>query len=303
MESSELVDIIKSNDTPPLAPLPKIERQLPLRAPIERITSQDLLAAAELPNPGETLMVLQRNIKDDRNRDSSDIGALESASKEKTRGEVRTVFKKMLDGRSEEEAKSVDVLVVASAVQLRTPDGIVSAHRRGVETADEVIDVLSEFSLSNGQVLNNSAANGKPVELSTLIDLKMLSESPEFENFLKQKYGDGIDFWAAYEDDREKETRVRMGAEGPGEIADRIGYFMSVMNTAANEYHKSHPERRLIIWGVSHYDALSPYIKEHVAGIDQKEYLPVDYGAGIAVHAGENGATANIHGQSYTVKL
>ena len=117
-------------------------------------------------------------------------------------------------------------------------------------------------------------------------DLHMLKDSPEFVEFLKNKYGTGHEFWKAYEDDSERKTREAMGAEGPDDIAKRVGEYMGVLANAMEQYHKQHPDRRVIVWVESHYDAISPFIK-HAAGMDNTDYLSVDNGAGVVVKLGK----------------
>ncbi|MDZ4385528.1 MAG: hypothetical protein U0944_03885, partial [Candidatus Moranbacteria bacterium] len=53
--------------------------------------------------------------------------------------------------------------------------------------------------------------------------------------------------------------------------------------------HRANPGRRLIIWTVSHYDSISPFIKKNIAEMDMKSYLPVDQGAGISINIDNQG--------------
>lgn len=268
---------------------------------IGKIEAKDI--QAKIPELGETTLVLQRNAKDDRRLDSADIGALEAGAAEQARLQAKDFFGKIFDGLTEDERKSVDIMVVASDTTLITPSGIVSPHKRAVETADQVISGLREsmknFSIAEQQFLNNSATqDGGAVEVSGLRDLKMVNESPDFMAFLVKKYGSGAEFWDAYESDVEKETRLKMGAEGPEEIADRVNYALSLQMQIAREYHKANPGRRLIVWAVSHYDSMSPFIKKHVTNIDLKTYLPVDQGAGITIKVDKNSkAACELHNQ------
>jgi len=262
---------------------------------IEKIEVKDI--QPKIPELGGTTIVLQRNAKDDRRLNSTDIGALEVEAAEQVKFSAKVFFDKIFEGLTEKERLSVDVMIVASDTTLITPGGIISPHKRAVETADRVIvglkESMSGFSLSEQQFLNSSATqDGGVIEVSELRDLLMVRESPEFMAFLVEKYGSGMEFWDAYENDTEKETRLKMGAEGPEEIADRVNHALSLQTQIAREYHLANPSRRLIIWAVSHYDSISPFIKKHVTGTDLKKYLPVDQGAGITIEINKDGAAS-----------
>ncbi|MDP1884544.1 MAG: hypothetical protein Q8L10_04190 [Candidatus Moranbacteria bacterium] len=259
---------------------------------IERITSADLQVRA--PEMDETVIVLQRNAKDDRRENSEDIGALEKEAAEQARKKAKEIFDGIFGRLSEKERKTLDVMIVASDAVLTTPSGIKNNHKRAVETAEQIIsglrESMEEFDILENQFLNSSATqDGGTIEVSELKDLSMMEESPEFVDFLKNKYGTGAEFWDAYEADLEKETRLQMKAEGPDDIARRVNYALSVQAQIAHEYHMANPGRRLIIWAVSHYDSISPFIKKNIAGMDMKSYLPVDQGAGISINIDNQG--------------
>lgn len=263
--------------------------------PLERICIEDLRPV--VPQQGETVMVLQRNAKDDRTDTSGDYGSLVPEAAQQAREHACRFFRDIFEGLSEEERATIDVMVLASDAALITPSGKNSHHKRGVETAEVVMEglkaAMKEFSLPEEQILNQ----GRTVEVSELRDLRMLEETPKFVQFLVEKYGTGRGFWVAYETDAEKETRIRMGAEGPEEIAERVSYALSVREQIAREYHKAHPGRRLIMWAVSHYDAISPFVKRNIAGMDMSAYLGVDHGAGISLHIDAQGkGTCEIQG-------
>jgi len=132
----------------------------------------------------------------------------------------------------------------------------------------------------------------------------MFEDSPEFVHFLTDKYGTGQRFWEAYENDVERETREKMGAEGPDDIADRVKGYLQVLTRAMRSYHESHPKRKVIAWVESHYDTISPFLKRDVASLEKTDYLPVDHGAGIVINVGKDqGASTNIKGRRYDFSL
>jgi hypothetical protein len=269
---------------------------------IERITSRDL--AYKIPPPDETVFILQRNGKDNRDSKSElEMGALIPGSAEQIRFETEASLKQALESLEPEERKQVDFLVIAADTELETPmEDVRSTHKRAVETAERVLAgiemSIQEHDLDRSQLLNK---RGLPIELSSgrLRDLRMFEDTPEFVKFLKDKYGTGMEFWQAYEDDVEKETREKMGAEGPDEIAKRIDSYLKVLANAMKFYHVKHPNRRVMIWVETHYDTLSPFFKSKT-GMKKTDDLPVDHGAGVAIYLGKDGkATSQIQGHSY----
>lgn len=271
---------------------------------IERITSRDI--EPRLPAPNETVMVLQRNAKDMR-EPGNDFGALEKEAVEKTRAEAKLFFERLFSELPEDERETIDVMIVASDATLLTPDGQLCEHRRAVETAEIIIQALKEsmkqFNIPEDSFLNITGSNGEPIAVSELRDLLMFEESPEFVKYMTEKYGTGKEFWVAYETDAEKEKRIEMGVEGLKEIADRVNYALTVRARIAAEHHKTNPGRRLVIWNVSHYDAISPFIKEHIAGVDVTDYLPVEHSGGITIQIDDKGQPhATIKNQEVTFK-
>ena len=132
----------------------------------------------------------------------------------------------------------------------------------------------------------------------------MLSESPDFVEHLKEKYGTGKKFWINYELDTEKEAREKMDAEGVDRIAERMRYFLSMLTKAAEQRHKEDPGKRLVIWAMSHYDAISPFVKKRILAQPATEYLPVNAAAGITMEATRDGKVkTQLGGQEFDVDL
>jgi len=54
---------------------------------------------------------------------------------------------------------------------------------------------------------------------------------------------------------------------------------------------------------VSHYDTISPFVKKMTGMDTKKDYLPVDYGAGISLKIDKMGKiTSKIKGQEFIVE-
>lgn len=243
------------------------------------------------PEVGGTSIILQRHGKYERSLESPKVGSLTEEGEELVYTSGKDFFAKLLESIPESERRDVDFLVLASDTQYE------GGGRRSMETAEQIMKALKEelrdLDLDENQILNisaNIAGEGKPRATEKLREPQMFNNSPEFVNFLKEKYGDlTLDFWIAFEEDTEKETREKMGAEGPDEITDRIQRMVEILSRYSSFYHKKHPNKRLVIWAASHYDTISPYVKREVFGTGKGTPLGVDYGAGISIHLDRQG--------------
>ena len=166
-----------------------------------------------LPEVGGTEIILQRHGKYERSADSSKVGSLTEEGAEGVYASGKEFFDKLFDAIPESERKNIDILVLASDTQYR--DG----GRRSMETDDQLIKVVKEelerLSLNESQLLNTSgniSGEGNARPTPKLREPQMFNNSPEFVEFLKDKYGDiNLDFWIAFEEDKERETREAMG--------------------------------------------------------------------------------------------
>lgn len=267
--------------------------------------------SAATPEPGGTVLVLQRNAKDNRDAGSPEYGALSAEVQAQTQEGAKIFFDQLFDGLDEDEKQSVRVLVVASDATLITPGGVNSSHKRGLETAEQdisgILRSITEHNLDPSQVLINPSEDGntpEPVELDGLVDLRIW-ESPEFVEYMKAKYGTGIDFFAAYEDDLEVDTREDMNVEGPADVAIRMREVVTdLTQDVAQEYHRENPGTRLVVWATSHYDSISPFVKGYVYQDNPTKHLvKVAYGGGISIKISPDNSFAEteINGETFQV--
>ncbi len=247
------------------------------------------------PEVDGTAIILQRHGEYERSVDSPQVGSLTEAGIRNIYEGAKTYFSTLFESVPEAERKDLDFLVLASDTQYE------GGGRRSIETSDQVMMALKEElnvrNLNESQVLNTSGARSNP----KLREPQMFNQSPEFVQFLKDKYGDrGLQFWIAFEEDKEKETREQMGAEGPDEITDRMKLMVEVLTRYSQFYHRKHPGKRLVIWGATHYDTISPFVKRELFGVGKEIPLGVDYGAGISIRLDKDGKrSANIDGNEY----
>jgi len=260
----------------------------------------------EIASPGETVLVLQRNAKDDRSPKSEDFGALIPEQAKQAEDSARVFFDQVFADTGEEEKSKIRILVVASDASLPRPDGG-EPHKRAVDTAVSVISGIKEsmrkFDVSDDQLLNEvETTSGTPIEMSGLTDLLIFKDSPEFVDFLKKKYGFGKDFWVKLEEDADITERAGLGAEGPSDVADRMRRVLSALvQECARKYHQADPGTRLYIWAVSHYDSISPLVKDYIYNKDPaKAYLPVEQGSGIVIKLDKDGVgKTTINGETH----
>lgn len=261
---------------------------------VEKVTLADL--NFEAPGINEISIILQRNIKDIRDSESEiEMGSLDPEEAEETKRRTKDLFDEIF--KKAKSPRDLDILVVAANSFLGTEmSGVKSEKKRAVETGrvimEAIREAISENNLNPEQLINKKDT---PSEISRLKDAYMFDESPDYVDFLRSKYGEGKDFWVAFESDAEKETRLRFGAEGPIEIADRINSYISIVVRAMKSYMSSRSPRGVIVYMVSHYDSMSPYIKRHILKMGEKDFLarhlPIDHGAGIVLNVDKDGET------------
>lgn len=272
---------------------------------IKKIERSDI--SREMPKEGETEIIMQRHEAYIRDVEDEKAGSLKEEEAKKSYDQAVEIFKSKLENLPEDERDTVDVLVIASNTQY-------VKGRRSFETAAQVLkgteDVFKEYGIDEKQILNSGARRAgeenRPTKNTAILEPQFIDQSPEFREFLKEKYGDGAmnqKFWQAFEEDWEKEEREKVGAEGPDDILERYSKFMNVLAKFSEVYHKKHPGRRLIIWPTSHYDTISPYVKKMTGMDTKKDYLAVDYGAGISLKIDKMGKmTSKIKGQEFIIE-
>ncbi len=258
---------------------------------------------SEVPAVGGTVIVIQRHEKYIRSEGDPMAGHLENKAALKAKEQAIKVFGEIMQRIPEGEKDKVDVLVAASDTKLDT-------GQRCMETAQQTIEgiktILTENKLKEDQLLNTHegrfrGGNG-PRPTPTIREPKMFSDSPGFVKFLEGKYGTGQPFWKAFEEDTEQGVRKAMEAEGPWELAERLNRFINALAEYSSLYHKENPGKRLVVWVVTHYDTISPYVKRYLANVGKDKYIPVDYGAGFSINVQPDGvATSKIGETTYSV--
>ncbi len=281
--------------------------------------STEVEAAQELPTKleksdiqahpieaGQTEIILQRHGAYIRDREDPRVGSLSEEAAAAEKASAKRYFESFLGGIPQAERDAVDVLVVASDTQY------FEGGRRSYETATLAQEAASEVFEAEGlpgtNIINTTgrlSGEGGPKPMRKLREPNFINDSPDFLDYMLEKYGGmNLDFWIAFEEDKEKETRLAMGAEGPDDIADRTAFTVQALARYAAAYHRANPDRRLIIWAATHYDTISPFVKRDVFGVGKEQQLLVDYGAGITIDIDTEGkATTELGGKAYEVPL
>lgn len=277
---------------------------------LESITPADIKPI--IPKKGESAIVLGINASDRGNRklspDSPEFGTLDEGQAEATEAQYKEFFGGIFKDIPPDERNKVDILVIASSANLRMPGGINNPHQRSVETAKHIIAgakaSMAEFGVNSNQLLNKT---DNPFEItdSRLVDLTMWENSPKYVQFLVDKYGkDSKELWVAFEEDRHKDIREQMGAEGPNDIADRVADYMATLDHALKLYHIKHPDRRVVAVVNGQYDSVAPTIKKFVTEQPMEDYLQIEKRGGIVLKVNEDGKmSTNIQGHEYPVKF
>lgn len=268
---------------------------------LEKITKEDI--SLEMPKQGESEIIIQRHEKYRSEEDDEKVGSLYEDAADNAYQQTREIFEAKLKDLTEQERQNVRVLILGSTTKH------FGKGQRSMETADMVAqaisDVMQENSMSEEQILNNTDAimGDKVRPVDQMQAPRMFDDSPEFVEYLREKYkGQGQQFWQAFEEDWEKEKREELGAESSMDIVERFSKYIEVLDRFARRFHKKNPDHSLLIWTVSHYDTISPYVKNKINKSDPNQFVPVDYGAGISIKIDkEQHKTSVVNGQQYEI--
>ena len=178
--------------------------------------------------------------------------------------------------------------------------------KRCVETTDIAMKYVASV-LGEDYVLNyrEGSKYGNSVhEDRAIVEPKMFTDGKGYYEFLLNEYGEeNIPFWTAFEEDKYKEKREELDAEGPDEIVDRADKYVNALQLYAEWFHAQYPGYKLIIWTGTHYDLISPLVKR-IRGWDKTDVVWVDYCGGISLNIDkEKNIVANVNDINYSFDL
>lgn len=253
---------------------------------------------------GETEIVFQRHGKYIRNKNDPNAGKLTPEAVMQETETATRYFSELIAQVPESERSGINILFVSSDTSYA------NNGQRSYQTTEIAQQVAERLFQENGIPLENILnitpdLKNKPMIIPELREPQMFDQSPNFVEYMKQKYGDlDKDFWLAFEVDADKETRLAMGAEGPDEIADRLKYVVGLLAEYSLSVHQESPNSRLVIWAGTHYDTISPFVKRDILHKDKTIPVFVDYGGGVVIHIDQSGTTtAYIAGKTHEFSI
>lgn len=274
----------------------------------QKIEKQDINAPSL--EVGESAIVFQRHGKYNRDRDAADAGSLLEDDAKDIYGNDQNFFEDLL--KNPEEAENVYIFFVSSDTQyagnghrsMETGQLAQDAAREifesmGVDPREHIVNLNPNFKTARHDDTDQDIRPLPGIREPQIFD----PEDAAYFTLLQEKYGYADEEyktgltpkgWAMHEMDAEREARLATNAEGEQDLMARTDRSLALLERYARVWHANNPGKKLVIWATSHYDTLSPLIKnaegrfEHEDGSLTDEYLPVDYGAGVVINIPAN---------------
>lgn len=271
---------------------------------IPTVEKEDIVAP-KIP-VGGTAIVLERHGKYQRDRDAENAGSIYEDDAEVTKQRDLGFFAELLEHEDDGETM---ILFVSSdtqyakagrrsmeTAQLAQDAAIEAMNARGLDPTERIINFNSKFNTSRFDQTDQDVRAMKGI-----VEPKIFDDSPEFVAELGRMFNppevqSDIDArrtdvklhpaaFEAYESDlpEVQSLREKHGAEGVRDILDRTKASLRVLERYARLFHASNPNKKLVIWAASHYDTISPLVKD-AFGAEFSEFVPVDYGAGVVMN-------------------
>lgn len=180
--------------------------------------------------------------------------------------------------------------------------------KRCVDTTNVAMNLIKNFFKENNIPLNHVINlnedfnyNYSIHEDSNLSEPKMFTDSTGYLEYLKEKHG-GInkDFWIDFESDLSSKKRKQLNSEGPDQIVERSVKYINILKKYANYFHSKYPNSRLIIWCGTHYDLISPLVKQKILYLEKSDVVNVEYCGGVSLVINKsNEIIVNVNGTNY----
>lgn len=261
---------------------------------------------------GESILVLQRHERYQRDLDQPGCGSLLPEYAAAAYADNRRFFTELL--ATEPEAAETMLFFLASdtqyagqgyrsleTAQLAQDAAADSLRDTGLEPAARIINLHPAYKTNRFEPM------GWAIRPDAKIREPQIFDRPEYVDYLRSKYGHDTglspEAWAAHEADVEKDFRELVKAESVFEMLARTKQSVSLLDRYAKVFHAHTPGKRLLFWAVSHYDTISPLVKDATqTSFDQ--HLPVDYGAGVIIKLGtEVQPVLSARGQTVPLRL
>jgi hypothetical protein len=172
--------------------------------------------------------------------------------------------------------------------QLAQGAAVQALEELGMDPNERIINFNPHFSTNDFHPSDEAAPI--PVRPDMRLREPQIFTTPEYVEFLIDKYNKEDDggyelstkAWAAHESDAERMKREELDAEGVYDILDRTKTSLAIMERYSRVFHVNNEHAKLIIWVDSHYDTISPIVKD-ATNVGFDTFLPVDYGAGVII--------------------
>ena len=185
-----------------------------------------------------------------------------------------------------------------------------SENKRCVDTINIAMYLVQKFLESKG-ISKNHVINldeklnydMKIKQTNKFSEPNMFTDKKGYLEFLKEK-NNGINqqFWRDFEEDVYKFEREELNAEGPDEIVTRGVYYIKVLQRFSSYFHIKNPNSKLIVWCGTHYDLISPLVKQTIFDYEKSDTINVDYCGGISLEIDKsNNLIANVNGRFFPV--
>lgn len=192
---------------------------------------------------------------------------------------------------------------------LFTSSGAISSDnfKRCIETTNIAMELIKQFlqenNISTNHIINlneESNYNNSIRESKQISEPQMFTDSTGYLEYLIDKHGGiNIDFWIDFEEDLSKEKREEFSSEGPDQIVERAVFYINLLQRYATYFHTKYPNSKLIIWNGTHYDLISPLVKQRILNLEKSDVVNVEYCGGISFILDESSIIANINGTNY----
>lgn len=259
----------------------------------EQDQNQETETGSDLENINwETLIVLQRHGAYD-NRAPSDklseeelnkLGWLTSEGEINSRKSARDRIEKILD---KSRGKPVDFIVLNSPSLWMRKHGA-RAKQTAEIIAEEAKGIIEKRGLSRDRAcfleFGKSEAGTRPHNSLRTADITYLNNrNPRVFIDALKKEAKGGDWLEIYANQELRKLQEKTGAESPVAVGDRVRSLVNVLEKFARGYHSKYPERKLVIWMVSHGEVIRSYVQHFldldphfVNGYNPKPDEPID---------------------------
>lgn len=270
------------------------------KLPIRKIEKEDIIIPTL--GAGDTSIVFQRHGEYDRHHDSETAGSITKESAEDMFNHNKIVFDDLF------RQEDVYVLFAASdasfadkgyrsmeTARVAQDAATQSLEDLGLNPNERIINFNPKFSIASHKETDSDVrplAGIRDPQVFNPRDIAYINHLQEVGGYadVDNKKGLSPNAWGIHEVDGAHEARELTGAESQAELIKRTKKTLAILERYAHVWHANNPGKKLVIWTSSHYDTISPIVKE-VDGLLYDEngqltdvYQPVNYGAGVVIN-------------------